>query len=205
MTKRVNVIKSILIISGLGVIGFMAYPYFFGEPIDDSPTIARTPIQIESIKAIAEISTINYKDEIVVDSVEWFDGELSTYDPRDWITIYNRGVKRRLTMIVRGEINYGLDLSDGNFKIDQTSLDTLFIRLPKAKILDINITPKQTEIFQEQGVWKDYERKILEKKAKNRLKKNAGKLKLDAKAEKQAKQLVKKMIHTDKTIIISFD
>jgi hypothetical protein len=186
----------------------MIYPYFFGEDVDDQLLITKTPIQIESIRTIAEISTVSYKDEIVVDSIEWYKQklkEINGYDPRNWSTMYNRGIKRRLTLIVRGEVHYGLDLSKGNFEIDQSSLDTLLIKLPKAKILDVNITPKQTEVFQEQGKWRDHERRILEGKAKKLLIKNSKKLELDVKAEKQALQLFKKMIKTDKKVIITFE
>ncbi|MFT5777435.1 MAG: hypothetical protein ACI837_000367 [Crocinitomicaceae bacterium] len=208
MNDRQRLLTNLAIVALLGGLGYFAY-WYFSDNSSDELIISDTPIQIESIRTIAEISTVNYLDEVVMDSVERYTGKLSLYDPREWPIIYdrsmNRDIKRRLTIIVHGEVRYGIELTDGNYKIDQSSLDTILVSLPKAKIIDVILTPKKTEIFQEQGEWTDRERKILENQAKNRLMKNAKRLNLEAKAEKNALHLFKKMIKTDKKLIISFD
>ncbi|MFT5859724.1 MAG: hypothetical protein ACI865_001828 [Flavobacteriaceae bacterium] len=203
-SEEKRLLKNVLALIIVGGFGYLAY-WYFTRTDDTKLLIANTPMQIKSIRTIAEISTIHYRDELVVDSVERYGNVSIMEHPIDWYQSQsNGGVKRQLTIIVDGEVNYGLDLSNGNYSIDQTSNDSLFIHLPKAKLLDVIITPSQTEIFQETGKWSDSERKTLEAIAKKRLLANASGEGLDTKAEEQARSLFKQMIQTDKTLIVTF-
>lgn len=204
MKDSIRLLKNIAVLAAIGGLFYLVYWYFFTGGDEDELTIDDTGIKIESIRTIAEISTINYSDEVVVDSVERYDNSPSLFDPRDWQAIYSGNVKRRLTLIVRGEVQYGLDLTDGNYKIDQGE-DTIIVRLPHPKRLDVVISPSKTEVFQEEGKWKDSERKKLELRAKYQLMKNASELDLEKKAEKHAERLMRKMIKTDKKLIITFE
>ena len=199
-----RLVKNII---GLGIIAAAAiliYVFFIKEG-DKAPLIDDTPIHIESIKTIAEISTISYKDEVVVDTVEFYSGEFDMYNPFDWKEhILDRKVKRRLTLIFKGEVKYGLDLSDGNYSVNQNE-DTLWIKVPAPEILDIIISPKQTEVFQEKGTWGDGARKQLEGIGKNKLKTNAESMGLDKKSLENAERLFDKLIQTNKKLIIQFE
>lgn len=199
----IRLIKNIVVIGAIALLGFIVYFYFFKDS-NDKLLIDETPIHIESIKTIAEISTVSYKDEIVMDTCEYYKKKSSLYDPREWIRMYDRNIKRRLTLIIKGEVKYGLDLTDSNFELNANQ-DTVWLKLPQPKILDIIVSPSNTEVFQEQGVWRDSDVKRLEGKAKSTLKQNAHEFKLDEKAAKNAKRLFKKLIQTNKTLVISFN
>ena len=206
MKDIVRLLKNLVILLLIGGAVYLVYALFFKESPEDVLKIDQTPIHIESIRSIAEISTVNYKDEVVMDSVVRHKGN-STWTWLDSRKMYdkylNSNIKRRLTLIVRGEVRYGVDLTDANYDVRQTD-DTIFIQLPKPKVLDVVVSPSKTEIFQEQGKWSDRERKSLESKAKAKLIANAKQMDLNAKTEKNMRRLMNQMIQTDKRVIISF-
>lgn len=202
--ELIRLIKNIIVIAAIAIFGFIIYQYFFKSD-DNEIKIDETPIHIESIKTIAEISTISYKDEVVIDSVEFYkEHSQSLYDPREWLRMYDRNVKRRLTLIIRGEVKYGVDLTSGKYSVESNA-DTIWMHLPEPKILDVLIVPSKTEIFQEKGKWKDRARKKMEMRAKMKLKENAEKLKLQEKARKNTRRLFKTLVQSNKTILIQFD
>lgn len=181
----------------------LAYNYFV--PSDDSELkIADTPIHIESIKTIAEISTVSYKDEVVIDTVEYYGEFTSVLDPDEWMRVLNRGIKRRLTIIVQGEVKYGIDMTNKDYSVTSNK-DSIWVTLPAPKILDVIVTPSKTEIFQEQGTWGDHTRRKLEAKAKYRIQKNAEAISLQKKAEDNTIRLFKKLIRTKRTLTIRFN
>ncbi len=207
MADIVRLLKNLLVLLIIGGVGYLVYYFFFKETPVEVLKIDETPIHVEAIRAIAEISTVNYKDEVVMDSVIRHKGS-STWNWLDSRRMYdkylNSNIKRRLTIIVRGEVRYGVDLSEANYTMRQTE-DSVFIQFPKSKVLDVVLSPSRTEIFQEQGKWTDRERKILEIKAKAKLIANAKTMDLDSKTEKNLRRLMNQMIRTDKKVIISFD
>jgi hypothetical protein len=195
---------------GLALIGglvFLVYWMFFKKDAGDYVQIDETPIHIEAIRAIAEISTVNYKDEVVMDSVVRYT-KPSSFGWEQSREIYdklmNGGIKRRLTLIVKGEVRFGVDLTLMELKIRQTA-DSIFIKLPQPKIIDVVLTPHRTEIFQEIGSWSDRERRGLEAKAKEKLIKNAKAMNLNDKTEKNMRILLGQMIRSSKKLIITFE
>ena len=62
-----------------------------------------------------------------------------------------------------------------------------------------------TEIFQEQGHWSDGARRQLENLAKRRIQFSAENLNLDKKATENAERLFRKLINTQKELIIYFE
>ena len=199
-----RLIKNIIGLALIAGAVLAAYIFFIKEG-DKDLVIDDTPIHIESIKTIAEISTISYKDEVVVDTIEYYDGNFDIYNPIDWKNIvYDRKVKRRLTLIFRGEVKYGMDLSDGNYSVSQNE-DTLWMKVPAPEILDVIISPNLTEVFEEKGEWSDGTRKKLEGIGINKLKKNAKTIGLEKKSLENAERLFDKLIRTDKKLIISFE
>lgn len=202
-SELLRLLKNLIAVSIIAIIGYMTYNYFFGSDKDEL-TIDQTPIHIESIKTIAEIATVSYKDEVVMDSIEFYRSKKSIYDPREWMRIYDRNVKRRLTLIVKGEVKYGIDITDNNYEL-RSNEDSTWLKLPSPKILDIIISPNRTEIFQETGKWQDTERKRLEVLAKIELKENAENLHLREKAKLNLERLFKTLLDPDKEIIITFN
>ena len=200
-----NEIKRLLVNLGImlviaGIIVTIVLIFFRG---DDGLEIADTPIQIEAIRTIAEISTVSYKDEVVMDTLEYSGDDYSYYDPRKYMDLYNRNVKRRLTLIITGEVRYGIDLTNGNFELRPTK-DSIYILLPEPKMLDVIIVPSKTEVYLEKGEWKDYERRRLESNARYKLIRNAEEMKLEEKARENAIRLFKKLINDSRKIQIEF-
>lgn len=199
--------QNLIVLLVIGGVCYLVYTLFFKDSGEDQLLIDTTPIHIEAIRSIAEISTVNYKDEVVVDSVIRYT-KVSAWSWADSKEVYDRNfndnIKRRLTLIVKGEVRFGVDLSEMNYKIRQTS-DTIFIQLPTPEVLDVIVSPSKTEVFQEQGKWTDRERTILETKAKAKLIVNAKRMVLNEKTEKNMRVLLGQMIRTDKKLIITFD
>lgn len=198
--KRLIVNTLVLLVIGAAVAA--AYFLFFTNE-ESELTIDDTPLQIESIRTIAEISNVSYRDEVVMDTVEFHGDDYSFYDYRKWTSMYDRGVKRRLTLIVKGEVKYGFNLKSNDFAVENQN-DTLIITLPQPKILDVIVTPSETEVFQEQGEWKDQVRRNLESKAKHKLRENSESMDLEDKARTNAERLFKKLLGSSRMIIIKF-
>ena len=198
-----RLLKNLLALTIVVLAVFLVFRYLFNSD-ENELEIDDTPIRIESVRTIAEISVVSYSDEVVMDTVERYQGESSLFDPRDWVKWYNDSIQRRLTLIVKGEIKYGLDLSEGNYKVD-SNIDTIWLSLPNPKILDVIISPSKTEVFHERGKWDDSVRQRLEMHAKDELRKNAETLKLEDKARENSIRLFKKLISSQKKLIIQFD
>ena len=198
-----RLLKNLIVVGVIILVAYIGYNYFFGNK-EEGLTIDETPMHIESIKTIAELSTISYKDEVVMDSIEFYRSKKSVYDPREWMRIYDRNIKRRLTIIVKGEVKYGVNLTDENYKI-KSNKDSIWLQLPSPKILDILISPGKTEVFQETGKWTDIARKKLELLAKIKLKRNAEQLNLKKKSRVNVERLFNSILDDRKVITITFD
>jgi hypothetical protein len=211
MKKYARFIKNIFILVVILALGYFLYNYFFKEE-EDRFSLESTPLHIERIRSIAEISTISYKDEVVVDTVEYYEGtnEMVSGNLNKMTSLDNwkygvrpSSVKRRLTLIVKGEVRYGFNLTEKNVVV-QHNEDTIWVNLPKPKIIDVLVVPSQTEVFLENGTWGDAARVKLEKRAINRLKWNASKLDLEKKASTQMDKLLRAIIPKDRKVLIYF-
>lgn len=167
------------------------------------------PLKIENIRKIAELSTVSYQDEVVMDTIEYYDGlgdqitgnvkKLS--DIENWkYSIRGSYIKRRLTLIIGGEVRYGFDLKDTTFHVSFSG-DSVFVTVAEPKILDILVVPSKTSVFQEHGKWNDSARRKLQQKAINTLSWRSKKLGLEEKSKKQLESLLQKLV-TDKRILI---
>jgi hypothetical protein len=172
--------------------------------------IEDSPIKIELVKNIAQLASISYKDEVVVDSVEYYknQSELITGNLNKLTDIDNfkygikaSNVKRRLTLIVKGEILVGFNLKNKNFKISEND-SSLILKIPKPIILDVLSAPSLTKVFHENGKWEDYEIRVLKNKAKFKMKISAEKLNLKEKAKENLKDLFKKLLSSKKKKLI---
>lgn len=212
MKKYGRLIKNILVLACIVALGIFLYSYFFSDK-EERFSIENTPLHIERIRTIAEISTISYKDEVVVDSIEYYSeineqvsGNLQKMTNIDqWkYGVTSSSIKRRLTLIVKGEVRFGFDLTNKNLDV-QHNEDTIWINLPKPKIIDVLVVPSQTEVYLENGIWDDYARRKLEKRAILLLKWNASKLGLAEKAMKQMDKLLRSITPKDRVLLIYFN
>jgi hypothetical protein len=212
MRNSIRLLKNLVAILFLSFMGFLLFRACSDKPKKEAYVLDETPLHIESIRKIAEVATISFKDEVVSDTIEHYKNgdeelagtlkKLANLDLKN--AIRNFEIKRRLTLIVKGEAKIGFDLSDKNYRIEQNK-DSIWFHFPKAKILDININPSQTEVFQEIGVWHDYTRKQLLAKAKIKMEKNVMKAQLLQKAEDSMKSLIRKLMRDKRTLLIYYE
>lgn len=174
--------------------------------------IENSPIRVEMVRNIAQLANISYKDEVVADSLELYETEREMFagtfeklgDPDNFKHgIKASNVKRRLTLIVKGEVWIGFNLKDEKFKIEESdSLIRIF--LPEPEIIDVISTASSTKVFQENGRWQDYEIRALKNKARLKMRRNAEALQLKEKAKENAKNVLSKLIKKKKKIEFVF-
>ncbi|MCE3295214.1 MAG: hypothetical protein K0R65_928 [Crocinitomicaceae bacterium] len=174
--------------------------------------IENSPIRVEMIRNIAQLANISYKDEVVADSIEYYKSENEMFagtfeklgDPDNFRHgLKASNVKRRLTLIVKGEVWIGFNLKDEKFNIKETdSLIQIF--LPEPEIIDVISTATSTKVFQENGRWKDYEIRQLKNKARQKMRRNAEMLRLQDKAKENAKNVLGKLIKKKKPVEFVF-
>lgn len=204
MNRNFRLVKNILVLAVISVGGFFAYRQFFGGEPEPEFILEDSPLHIESIRTIAEISSVSFKDEVVVDTVEYYNNSFNYYDPISWKEqMIDRNIKRRLTLIMKGEVRYGFDLKDRDIHIKHNE-DSVWYLLPEPKILDILISPGQTEVYTEKGTWSDGQRKKMERKAIEQMRKDALNLNLDVKSKANIEKLLESLMVESKTIIVEY-
>lgn len=123
--------------------------------------IDNTPIVITQMKSIAQLMTISSYDEVVVDSTKKTLLQLPG--------LINQPIipqNSSLVIIAQGQIIAGIDLSEIQQKDVYVRDDSVAIKLPPPKILDVIVNPSQYEIFIEEGGWLPDEVSNLKVKAK---------------------------------------
>ena len=192
---------------------YWVYQLFFkGESTDDI-VLDETPLKVEQIRSILELNTLKFQDEAVVDTLEYYQSDSEVLwgtldkltDPDQFKNgLRPSGIKRRLTLIVRGELLYGVDLKRKDFQFIPEG-DTLTIIIPQPELLSVSINPKGTEVYIENGEWKDYERAFLQRKARNKMIASGVRLKLPERAKAPLEKALRSLVRTDKTLVIKFE
>jgi len=210
--NKIRLVKNLLALAVIGLCIFAVYDYFWRDDSSDF-AIENTPLKVEMVRSIAEISTISYKDEVVEDTIVYYkstseqvSGNILKMGDLDYwkYGIRSSNIDKRLTLIVKGEVRYGFDLSKHPIDI-QHNKDTIWLNIPKPRILDVIVVPSATEIFQENGDWNDKARVTLEKKAIAQLKANAEKLNLLKKTTSQMEKLLRSIVPKDRVLLIYFN
>ena len=114
--QRIKEIRTLIVRLGLVAaivfVGYWGYQLFFKGGSSDEIVLEETPLKVEQIRSILELNTLKFQDEVVVDSVEYYKtggdviwGTLDKLTDPDQFKhgLKPDGVKRRLTLIVRGE------------------------------------------------------------------------------------------------------
>jgi hypothetical protein len=215
--QRIREIRTLIIrlalVAAIAFVGYWVYQLFFKGESSDEIVLEETPLKVEQIRAILELNTLKFQDEAVVDSVEYYKtGSDVLWGTLDKLTdpdqfkhgIHPSNIKRRLTLIVRGELLYGVDLKRKDFQFTPKG-DTLFILILQPELLSISLNPKGTEVYLENGDWKDYERIHLQRKARNKMIASGNRLKLPERAKAPLEKALRALVKTDKTLVIKFE
>ena len=191
---------------------FLVYFLFFRNSNSNEIVLEDTPLKVEQIKSILELNAINFQDEVVVDSVEYyqnmgeaFSGTLEKLFDINQLknSLKSDGIKRRLTLIVRGNLMYGVDLKKKDFQF-KTYDDSTILILPEPELLSIETNPANTEVYIENGYWKDSERIILMNLARKRMIQTADELHLKEKVKKPIEKLLHVLNASNKKLIIQY-
>ena len=191
---------------------FLVYFLFFRKSNSNEIVLDDAPLKVEQIKSILELNAINFQDEVVVDSVEYyqnmgeaFSGTLEKLFDINQLknSLKSDGIKRRLTLIVRGNLMYGVDLKKKDFQF-KTYDDSTILILPEPELLSIETNPANTEVYIENGYWKDSERIILMNLARKRMIQTADELHLKEKVKKPIEKLLHVLNASNKKLIIQY-
>jgi hypothetical protein len=123
---------------------------FTAKPV----VIDETPILIKEIRSIGQLVSATLYDEVVVDSTE-------TTKASRVINSLNRigpfhilpPADKRIVLIAKGKVLAGTDfnlLTDSSLRI---SKDTVWLGLPRTRIIDVIMNPSDFETFEEKGKW----------------------------------------------------
>lgn len=208
MSRKLQLIRK-LIFPVLVIVGIIVIVIWYNKE-DDSERFAidETPIKVEMVKNIAEIATVSFNDEVVVDSVEYYHsaqeqiaGNLwKLTDPNNFkYGIRSSAIKRRVTLIARGELRVGFDLKKYPVSVEKHD-SMLIVYLPQPQVLDVLVPPSSTEIYQEHGDWKDYEITRLHNIARRKISQSAETMKLGDLAKANIENLFRKMVPEEERI-----
>lgn len=206
--KKLQLLKQLIKLALIGTLVFLFILWWNRKDDGSDFKIENSPMRVEMVRNIAQLANISYKDEVVVDTFELYAnseemimGNLQKITDFDNFKHGIKGsqVKRRLTLIVKGEVLIGFDLKKKEFKISETDSSVL-IQLPEPQIIDVLSTASSTKIFQENGIWKDSEITILKNKARKKMRQNALDLNLKQKAKENAKRFLSALIKKGKKI-----
>lgn len=210
-TELVRLVINMSIIAGLVVLALFLIRRCTADE-DGEWELENHPLRVENIRKIAELSTVSYTDEVVSDSIEYYEdfgeqfaGNVSKLaDLESWkYAVRGSAIKRRLTLIVGGEVRYGFDLKDTTFRVTYSG-DTVFVQTAAPKILDVIVVPSKTTIFQEHGQWQDNARIQLQQKARLILAARSGKMELAQKSKQQLESLLKKLLADKRKLIVTY-
>ncbi len=213
MRNNIRFLKNLVVLLILAAIGILLYNKWNARAASKELVLSESPLRVESIKKIAELATISFKDEVVADSLERYDSEAekvagNLLKTRTWDglkeALKGSSVKRRLTLIVKAEAKIGFDLMQGNYRVDSNK-DTLWFHFPKAQILSINMNPTDTEVFQENGAWESSGRRQLMEKARRRVEWDVNRADLITKAEAGMEDILRKLLDNDRKILVYFE
>jgi len=115
--------------------------------------IADTAIIVKEVKDIAQLFSLAFFDEVVVDSTE--------------------KRSKQLVYVVKGKVYAGFDLStldDDAISIQDTILN---IRIGKPQILDVVVNPSDFTVFHERGRWSFEETQAVQIKAQEKIRQRA--------------------------------
>lgn len=133
--------------------------------------IEETPIILKEINTLAQLITVTFTDEIVMDTAK-IGNSLPSLLPTGIGTMLVPGIDR-LVMIGRGKVLAGTDLKNIRNEDIQVTGDSIHVILPHAEILQAIMNPSDIETFEESGTWDDDAATALKIKIRNEVTRRA--------------------------------
>jgi Protein of unknown function (DUF4230) len=173
---------------------------FKSQPI----LIEETPIIITEINALAQLITITFTDEIVMDTAKIGNGMPSLL-PTNIGTMLVPGLDR-LVLIGRGKVLVGTNLKNIQEKDIHVTGDSIHVLLPHAKILQTIMNPSNFETFDEKGNWNEDAVTALKIKIRNEMNRHAVQQNVLQKADARCKNIIETFLRNAgfKKVEISF-
>ncbi len=163
----VTVILGVMLLQRLNI--FPKIKEIFGaKPV----LIDNTPLLIKEIRELAQLITITSYDEVVADSTK-----ASSLDIVKAIT----GISfqpfsppvDRLVIVAKGKVMAGIDLLGLHADDIVVTDDSVSVKLPPARILDVIINPSDFSTFTETGEWSNAAVTLVKLKARRKMEQRA--------------------------------
>ena len=174
---------------------------FSSQPL----VIEQTPVIIKEINTLAQLITITYSDEVVMDKTKTGNGLPSLMSAGLAMVLVPSS--ERLVIIGRGKVIAGIDLSRLQEKDVNTVGDSVHIILPSAQILNTIINPSGFETFDEEGTWTEAEVTDLKVKIKNEITKRALQQNILTQANERSRNIIETFLKSTgfKKIAITYN
>ena len=154
--------------------------------------IEETPILIKEMNALAQLMTVTYTDEIVMDTMKTGLG-IPSLVPIIGGSLLSPAMDK-LVIIGRGKVIAGTDFK----KIQEQDIvqtgDSIHITLPSSIILETILNPSDFETFIEKGSWKEAAVVSLRKKIKNELNSRAIKENILQKSDERTQIIIESFL-----------
>lgn len=166
--------------------------------------IDQTAILIDRIKTIGELSTACYYDEFILQATKqnYFSTTPLGSIARD---NFGKDVNDHLVLIAKGTVRAGVDLLEMSEEDLRFVKDTVFIRLPEARYLDVITNPSDFEIFAESGEWTQEQVTRVQESARDKLVQGADHYGLKMKAYEGAMDAVTTLLEAAGYTYVRFD
>lgn len=174
---------------------------FSSKPI----VIEATPVIITEINTLAQLITITFTDEVVMDTAKIGNG-MPSLRPTAIGTMLTPGVDK-LVMIGRGKVLAGTDLKSLQEKDINVTGDSINVSIPHATILQTIINPSDFETFSEKGSWNETTVTALKIKIRNEINRRAIQQNILQKADARSENIIETFLKNTgfKKVTIAFE
>lgn len=152
--------------------------------------VDESPLLVTQVKSMAQLMTVEAYNEVVVDSTRYPFGLSAGVAKRLPVSPLKFLGAAQLVLIVKGKVIVGTDLQTLDTADIRVRGDSLFIRLPRAAVLDVITNPSDVEVFSEQGTWSEAATTALKMQARAEMVQQAMAQGALQQADARARQLV---------------
>jgi hypothetical protein len=168
--------------------------------------IDETPVLIKEIRSIGQIITATAYAEVVIDSVVVTNASriinsINAVSPFPVLP----SSQKQIVIIAKGKILAGTDLNLLTNESLKVSKDTVWLQLPRTKIIDAIMNPSDFETFEEKGTWTNEEVTAVKLRARQKMIDRAIDQNIIEKASTKSKSVMEGFLRAAgfKTVIVS--